>query len=277
MLNELQIGFIGGGQMAEALIRGLLSSKRTTPEKIIVSEPLAERRRYLVETFAGLKTLADNKTLVREADLIVLAVKPQIIKQVLQEIAPLVERRHLIISIAAGIPLAFLERYLPSKTRVIRVMPNTPALVLAGVSAYTGGQAVSPEDLALAREFLSGFGVALELPEHYFDAVTGLSGSGPAFVAAFVEALTDGGVRVGLPRPVAEKLALETVLGTAKLMLRAQKDPYALKSMVTSPGGTTIAGLKVLAKSGFNGSVMEAVEEATKRSQELSRLVLEED
>ncbi len=263
--------------MAEALIRGLLSSKRTTPEKIIVSEPLAERRRYLVETFAGLKTLADNKTLVREADLIVLAVKPQIIKQVLQEIAPLVERRHLIISIAAGIPLAFLERYLPSKTRVIRVMPNTPALVLAGVSAYTGGQAVSPEDLALAREFLSGFGVALELPEHYFDAVTGLSGSGPAFVAAFVEALTDGGVRVGLPRPVAEKLALETVLGTAKLMLRAQKDPYALKSMVTSPGGTTIAGLKVLAKSGFNGSVMEAVEEATKRSQELSRLVLEED
>ena len=276
-LKDLKIGFIGGGQMAEAIIRGLLGSGKTTAEKIIVSEPLPERKRYLEETFTGLKTLADNKALVQEADLVVLAVKPQVIRHVLEEIAPVLEKRHLLISIAAGIPLAFLERYLPQGVRVIRVMPNTPALVLAGVSAYTGGSGVSQEDLALAKEFLSALGEALELPETYFDAVTGLSGSGPAFVAAFVEGLIDAGVRVGLPRPIAEKLALETVLGTAKLMREAQKNPYELKAMVTSPGGTTIAGIKALAARGFQGAVMEAVEAATERSKELTKLVLEAD
>ncbi|NPB09177.1 MAG: pyrroline-5-carboxylate reductase [Thermodesulfobacteria bacterium] len=276
MIEKLRIGFIGGGQMAEAIIRGLLSSGRTKAERIAVSEPLPERRAYLEKTYPGLEVLGDNLDLVRKADLVVLAVKPQVMARVLEEIAPAVEPRHLVISIAAGIPLSFLEKRLPPGTRIIRVMPNTPALVLAGISAYTGGQSVSREDLELAQEFLSSLGEALELPESLFDAVTGLSGSGPAFVALFIEALTDGGVKMGLPRPVAEKLALETVLGTARLMKEAQKNPYELKAMVTSPGGTTICGIKALQDKGLPAAVMEAVEQATKRSQELSRLVEEE-
>ena len=274
-LKDRRLGFVGGGQMAEAIIKGLLSSGLTEAPQVFVSEPLAARREYLQKTFPGLHLLSDNRELVRQTELVVLAVKPQVMRQVLEEIAPEVKEKHLIISIAAGIPLSFLERYLPVEARVIRVMPNTPALVLAGISAYTGGKNVSTADLELAQEFLSALGEALELPESLFDAVTGLSGSGPAFVALFLEALIDGGVKMGLPRPIAEKLALETVLGTAKLMKETQKDPYALKAMVTSPGGTTICGVKALMEKGLHAAVMEAVEQATKRSAELSRLVEE--
>ncbi len=271
------LGFIGGGQMAEAMIKGLLAAKVTEAGHITVSEPLPERREYLTKTYPGLKLVADNQELVKEAEIVVLAVKPQVLASVLNEISPAVaQKRPLIISIAAGIPLSFLERGLPSGTRVIRVMPNTPALVLAGISAYTPGQHARTEDLALARTILGALGECIELPETYFDAVTGLSGSGPAFVALFVEALVDGGVRVGLPRPVAEKLALETVLGTARLMKETGKNPYEVKAMVTSPGGTTIAGVKALAQGAFSAVVMEAVEAATKRSAELSSQIAQD-
>ncbi|NPA49127.1 MAG: pyrroline-5-carboxylate reductase [Thermodesulfobacteria bacterium] len=276
-LRDLTLGFIGGGQMAEALIRGLLKSKATSADKIIVSEPFETRQKYLSGEFPGLKAVFDNCGLVRESDFIILAVKPQIMKDVLKEISLAIDpARHLVLSIAAGIPLAFLEAFLPEKTRVIRVMPNTAALVLASISVFTGGRYTTPEDLALAEEFLKAFGDCLLLPEIYFDAVTGLSGSGPAFVAAFIEALTDGGVKAGLPRPVAERLALETVLGTAKLFRETGKNPYEVKGMVTSPGGTTICGLKALAERAFAGSVMEAVEAATNRSAELTKKVLKE-
>ena len=270
-LRDKRLGFIGGGQMAEAIIKGVLASGLTTADRISVSEPLSARRDYLRETFPELKLLADNRKLVQESEVVVLAVKPQVMPKVLEEIAPEVGEHHLLISIAAGITLGFLEKLLPEKARIIRVMPNTPALVLAGISAYTGGRNVSSSDLALAREFLSALGEAVELPEALFDAVTGLSGSGPAFVALFIEALIDGGVKVGLPRPVAEKLALETVLGTAKLMKETKKNPYALKAMVTSPGGTTICGVKALMDKGLHAAVMEAVEQATRRSEELSK------
>ncbi|WP_457756173.1 pyrroline-5-carboxylate reductase [Thermodesulfatator indicus] len=277
-LKGLKIGFIGGGQMASAIIKGLIDSKAALPENIIVSEPSPERREYLKNTFPGIKIIFDNCALVKEADLIVLAVKPQIIKEVLKEITLCVDTsRHLIISIAAGIPIALLEAHLPEKTKVVRVMPNTPALVQAGISVYTGGRYTSSEDLALAREFLEAFGKAIELPETYFDAVTGLSGSGPAYVAAFVEALIDGGVKVGLPRPVAEILAQETILGTLKLMQGTGKNPYELKSMVTSPGGTTICGLKALEEGAFKATVMDAVEESANRSKELTLLALKEE
>ncbi len=276
-LKELKIGFIGGGQMAEALIRGLLKARVVEPAKILVSEPSPPRREYLAKTFPDLKIIFDNCALVKEVDFIVLAVKPQVMSTVLKEITLAIDpERHLVLSIAAGIPTSFIERFLPEKTRVIRVMPNTPALVLEGVSAFTGGRYTTPEDLGLAEEFLQAFGESIFLPENQFDAVTGLSGSGPAFVAAFYEALVDGGVKVGLAREVAEKLALQTIFGTAKLIKETGKDPYQLKAMVTSPGGTTICGLKALAEKGFSGSVMEAVEAATKRSQELTAKVLEE-
>ncbi len=276
MALEKRLGFIGGGQMAEAMIKGLLASKTVQPEQILVSEPLPERRDYLAKTYK-VTALESNPALVKEVEIVVLAVKPQVLAGVLEEISPVVNpSHHLIISIAAGIPLLFLERRLPEGTRVIRVMPNTPALVLSGISAYTPGQRATAEDLALAREILSALGECLELPEVYFDAVTGLSGSGPAFVALFIEALVDGGVKVGLPRPVAERLAVETVLGTAKLMKETKRDPYQLKAMVTSPGGTTIAGVKAMAEGAFSATVMEAVEAATKRSEELSKLITQD-
>ena len=277
MALEKALGFIGGGQMAEAMIKGLLSSGAIEAARISVSEPLPERRKYLAETY-GIKVLAENSALVEGAEVVILAVKPQVLGAVLAEISPSVEEvKPLIISIAAGIPLAYLEARLPRGTRVIRVMPNTPALVLAGISAYTPGQNASQEDLSLARTILAALGECLELPEVYFDAVTGLSGSGPAFVALFLEALIDGGVRVGLPRPVAERLALETVLGTTRLMKETGKNPYEIKAMVTSPGGTTIAGVKALAQGAFSAVVMEAVEAATRRSEELSHLVIKKE
>ncbi len=270
MVLNKNLGFIGGGQMAEAIIKGLLAAEIISPENIIVSEPLAERRAYLGQTYPDIQIIADNKELIKRSDIVIVAVKPQVITMVLKEIALTVkETNPLIISIAAGIPLSFLESLLPKGTRVIRVMPNTPALVLAGVSAYTPGKYASSEDLTLARTILSALGECIELEETHFDAVTGLSGSGPAFVAMFIEGLIDGGVRVGLPRPVAEKLALETVLGTAKLLKEAQKNPYEIKAMVTSPGGTTISGVEVLAKGGLCGLAMEAVVAATQRSKEL--------
>ncbi len=276
MALKKKLGFIGGGQMAEAMIKGLLASKTVRAERISVSEPLPERREYLAKTYK-VTVFEKNPVLVKEVEIVILAVKPQVLGEVLEEISSVVDpSHHLIISIAAGIPLLFLERRLPEGTRVIRVMPNTPALVLSGISAYTPGQRATAEDLALAREILSALGECLELPEIYFDAVTGLSGSGPAFVALFIEALVDGGVKVGLPRPVAERLAVETVLGTAKLMKETKRNPYQLKAMVTSPGGTTIAGVKAMAEGAFSATVMEAVEAATKRSEELSRLIMQD-
>ncbi len=267
------VGFIGGGQMAEAMIKGLLSSQTIEACKIYVSEPIQERRNYLVQAYE-VKVFERNSALVKEADIIILAVKPQVLSEVLAEISPAIEvKRHLVISIAAGISLAFLERRLPEGTRVIRVMPNTPALVLAGISAYTPGKKATKEDLDVAKEILSALGECLQLPETFFDAVTGLSGSGPAFVAIFLEALIDGGVKVGLPRPIAERLALQTVVGTIRLMKESGRDPYQIKAMVTSPGGTTIAGVKALARGAFSATVMDAIEAATKRSEELSRLI----
>ncbi|WP_022852977.1 pyrroline-5-carboxylate reductase [Thermodesulfatator atlanticus] len=270
-LKDLNIGFIGGGKMAEAIIKGVLASKASSPKKIIVSEPNPSRREYLEKSFPGIKILADNCALVKKSDLVVLAVKPDIMEFVLREISRCINiRKNLILSIAAGIPLDLIEAYLPEGTRVIRVMPNTPALVQAAVSVYTDGHFVTDEDLALAEEFLKTFGIAIYLPEMAFDAVTGLSGSGPAFVAAFIEGLIDAGVHEGLPREVAQTLVLETILGTVKLMKEAGKNPYEIKSMVASPGGTTISGLKAMEKGAFKGVIMDTVSAATERSREIT-------
>ncbi|WP_456434259.1 pyrroline-5-carboxylate reductase [Thermosulfuriphilus sp.] len=267
-----KIGFIGGGQMAEALIKGILASGIAGTENIAVSEPLEGRRIYLRDTY-GVYVSSENREILVRTRIIILAVKPQVMARVLEEIAPEVTADHLIISIAAGIPLSFLEGKLPEGTRVVRVMPNTPALVLEAMSVLSPGKAATEEDLDAAMNIFSAIGEALSLPEAYLDAVTGLSGSGPAYVFAFIEGLIDAGVRVGLPRPQAERLAIQTVLGAARLAKETSKDPYQLKAMVTSPGGTTIAGLKEMERAGFKGIIFEAVEAATRRSQELAEEV----
>ena len=266
----LRLGFIGGGRMAEAIIKGLLTSGEMAAEAITVSEPSEARQKYLQDTY-GVKAFFDNLTLVRESSVVLLAVKPQVAPQVLNEIREVVaETTPLLISIVAGLSIARMEELLGGASRLVRVMPNTPALVLSGVSAICGGKGASEEDLTVAERIFSALGEVLRVPESLFDAVTGLSGSGPAYVFAFIEALVDGGVKEGLPREVAEKLAVETVFGAAKLMKETGDNPYALKAMVTSPGGTTMAGLKALADRAFHGAVMEAVSAATQRARELS-------
>ncbi len=263
------IGIIGGGQMAEALIKGFLGKKLFFPENILVSEPLKARRDYLVNSYK-IKTTSSNIEVVKEKEVILLAVKPQVMVEVLEEIKNEVSpTRHLVITIAAGLPISFYEKFLPEGTKLIRVMPNTCALVLESMSALCKNSYATEKELDFALKLFSSVGEAVVVKEELIDAVTALSGSGPAYVALFVEALIDGGVKVGLPRPLAEKLAIQTVLGTAKL-LKEKKDPYQVKAMVTSPGGTTIAALKALYEKGFSGSIMEAIERAYKRSLELS-------
>jgi len=266
-----KVGFIGGGQMAEAIIKGGLAAAVFKGEEVVVSEPSESRRAFLAEKY-GVEVLFDNLKLIERCAVVILAVKPQIVPQVLSEIRTKVEERQpLLISIAAGVTLSQMTQFLGEGARLVRVMPNTPALVLAGVSALCKGPGASEDDLKTAEKIFSALGEVVRLPETLFDAVTGLSGSGPAYVFAFIEALVDGGVKEGLPREVAEKLAVETVFGAAKLMKETRKDPYALKAMVTSPGGTTIAGLKALADRSFHGTVMEAVSAATRRSRELGK------
>jgi pyrroline-5-carboxylate reductase len=217
----------------------------------------------------GVAAALDNPE-VMHAPLVLLGVKPQVMPAVLSGIREFARPWHLIISIAAGVPLAVLEEACP-ESRVIRVMPNTPTLVGAGMAALAPGNRATPEDLALALELFDAVGQAVEVEERLMDAVTGLSGSGPAFVAVFIEALTDGGVKQGLPRPLAHTMAVQTVLGTARLCHAEKLHPALLKDLVTSPGGTTIAGLHVLESRGFRGLIMDAVSAAAEKSKKLGK------
>lgn len=262
------IGFIGGGMMAEALIRGFLNSKLYKPTEIFVSEPNGERRQYL-EEFYGISTTPENLRVLQNRETVILAVKPQVMEGVLAEIKNSVTPNHLLITIAAGLTIEFYEKRLPHGTRLIRVMPNTCAIVGKAVSVLSKGSFALDEDLEFAKGLFSTVGLALTADERYMDAVTALSGSGPAYVALFVEALADAGVLVGLPRDLAETLALETVRGTVELISQTKKSPYEVKSMVSSPGGTTIAALETLYEKGFSGVIMSAVKKAYLRSLEL--------
>ncbi|BFZ21126.1 hypothetical protein BsWGS_24165 [Bradybaena similaris] len=218
----------------------------------------------------GVRTTQDNKELVSDSDIVVIAVKPNIVKVILQEVAPVVQTgRHLFISIAAGVTIRAIEQSLPPGTHVVRVMPNTPALVLAGASVMAPGSHALKSDLEVVRGLLSTIGICEEGSEGLLDAVTGLSGSGPAYAFAAIEALADGGVKMGLPRDLALKLAAQTLLGAAKMVLETGKHPGQLKDEVCSPGGTTIAGMHALEKNGFRGALIDAVEAATLRAKEL--------
>jgi len=266
-----EIGLIGGGQMAEAMIKGFIDKELFPPENIFVSEPVAERRAYLEKSYQ-VKTTDNNLEVIKKRRIIILAVKPQVMKLVLEEIKSTLKPEHLIITIAAGLPIRFYQNIL-GDVRIIRVMPNTCALVHKSISALSRGGTATPEDLEVAQKIFSAIGETVVVDESLIDAITALSGSGPAYVSLFVESLIDAGVNAGLPRPLAEKLALATVSGTVELMKKGQKDPYQLKSMVTSPGGTTIAGLKVMYEKGLPGIIMEAIFKAYIRSKELSEAV----
>ncbi|WP_457572677.1 pyrroline-5-carboxylate reductase [Desulfolithobacter sp.] len=262
------IGLVGGGQMGEALIRGMLKAELVTAQKIMVAEPDSSRQQYLTSQY-GIRVTAEPGELASFAQVVILAVKPQIMEPVLQQYVAHLDENHLIISIAAGVTIAAMEGVLGDSARIIRVMPNTPALVLAGASALSGNRRVSGEDMEMAKTIFSAVGICVEVPENLLDAVTGLSGSGPGYVFTFIEAMVDGGVLAGLPRPVAEQLVLQTVYGSARLALETGEPAAVLKGRVTSPGGTTITGIQVLEEAGLRGTVMTAIEAATERSRDL--------
>lgn len=265
-----RVAILGTGNMGTAIISGLVSSKTLSPQSIWASDTAPGKLNQLASQF-GVSTTSDNRVLVKESKVIILAVKPQILSQVLEQIAGDITAEHLIISIAAGVTLATLEAAFPT-ARVIRTMPNTPAMTLAAVTAIARGKRASMEDLRLARHLFETIGRVVEIDESLLDAVTGLSGSGPAYVLLAIEALADGGVRMGLARPTALLLAAQTVYGTAKMVLESGEHPAKLRDAVTSPGGTTIAGVCALEEHGVRHGFIEAVKAATIRSVELGQL-----
>lgn len=262
------IGFIGGGNMAEALIKGVRSSESGVRIEILVSEPREDRRKYLEQLY-GIQTTKDNREVAASCDIIILAVKPQNMESVLDEIAGDITDKKTVVSIAAGVTLSYLESKLRTKL-IIRVMPNTPAIVQEGMSVMSLCGCFYGKELDMVKSILMSVGKVLVLPEEQMNAVTALSGSGPAFVALFTEALTEAGVKLGLNRSDAVELAVQTVLGTAKL-LDTGMSAENLRKMVTSPGGTTAAGLKVFEEKNFMGVVADALKTAQVRADELGR------
>ncbi len=263
-----KIGFVGGGNMAGALIRGLLHSQTVTADQIRASDVHGERLAELSKKH-GVQTTTDNEEIARWADVVVIAVKPQIVDRVLAPIAAALAEGDLVVSIAAGVPIESIEARLPAGARVVRAMPNTAAIALAGATAIAPGAHATAHDLEVARALFEAVGRCVVLDETLLDAVTGLSGSGPAYVMLMIEALADGGVKVGLGRDVALLLAAQTVYGAAKLQLETGEHPGRLKDMVTSPGGTAIAGLHTLEAGGLRRTLIDAVEAASTRLAEL--------
>jgi pyrroline-5-carboxylate reductase len=264
-----KITFIGGGQMAEALIGGLLAAQLCRPDHLWATDPVAARLEHLKRQY-GILVGGHNREAAAWADVVVLAVKPQILESVLQEIGGVLKDR-LIVSVIAGAPIKRIADGCGGAARIIRTMPNQPAAVREGMTALTAGAGVGEGDLSCTRRMFESIGKVVPVEERLMDAVTGLSGSGPAYVFLAIEALSDGGVKMGLPRDTALLLAAQTVLGAARMVLETGQHPARLKDQVTSPGGTTIAGLHQLEQSGLRGVLINAVEAATKRSQELGR------
>jgi len=265
-----RVGFLGAGKMATALARGWLTAGLVAADRVLAGDPLPEARQAFTEV-TGLRSTADNREVVANGDVLILAVKPQSLAALMTEVRPTLGSRHLIVSIVAGVSLKQLADGLGPDRRLIRVMPNTPCLVGASASAYAPAASATADDVRQVDDLLKAVGRAYRLPEQLLDAVTGLSASGPAFVYVMIEALSDGGVRVGLPRDVATVLAAQTVFGAAKMVLETELHPGVLKDMVTSPGGTTIAGLHALEKGGLRAALMDAVEAAARRATELGK------
>ena len=270
---DQRITFLGAGNMANALIRGLIRSGEKASN--ITATVKREERKAELEKTHGISVGFDNVAAARDADVVVLAVKPQAMDKVLTQIAPVIDAKKLVISVAAGVPIAAIERRFPKGSRLVRSMPTPPALVGLGATAVSGGEHATPNDLELAKKLFDAVGTTWVLDESQLDAVTGLSGSGPAYIFLIIEALSDAGVKVGLSRHVALKLAAQTVYGSAKLLLETGEHPGTLKDQVTSPGGTAIAGLHTLEAGGLRTTLMNAVESATLRAKQLGDSFLE--
>jgi len=272
MLKNKQVGILGAGNMGEALIHGLLYGHLCRPDQIICSDVRPERLKAIREKY-GVKTTSHNTEGVKQSDIIILSVKPQIMKQVVEEIAKHLDLSKLIISIAAGISLDAIESCARKDLKLIRVMPNICVSVREGASAIAGGKHTVKEDLMIAKTIFDSVGKSLFIEENLLDAVTGLSGSGPAYIFLIIDALADAGVKVGLSRDDALILASQTVLGAAKMLIETGEHPGKLKDMVTSPGGTAIAGLHTLEEGGLRTTLINAVEVATQRSKVLGEMM----
>jgi pyrroline-5-carboxylate reductase len=272
MLRNKQVGLVGSGNMGEALIHGLLHSHLCRPEQIFCSDIRPERLKMIQEKY-GVKGTSENTEVVKQSDIVLLAVKPQIMKPVVDDIAKYLDLSKLIISIAAGVPLDAIETCAMRELKLIRVMPNICVSVREGVSAISAGKHAQKEDLMMAKAIFDSVGKSLFVDEYLLDAVTGLSGSGPAYIFLIVDALADAGVKVGLSRDDALILASQTVLGAAKMLIETREHPGKLKDLVTSPGGTAIAGLHTLEEGGLRTTLMNAVEVATQRAKVLGEMM----
>ena len=270
VLAGRRIGFIGSGNMAEAIIRGLLVSKTVDPSRITASDVLKERLDFMESTYR-IHTTTDNAVLVKAADILVLAVKPQVAGKVLAHMAPHTDDTKLVISIVAGLTVATMAAALGSAPRIVRTVPNTPVFVGEGMVALATDGPARKEDYAAAAAIFQPVARIVTVEEKHMDAAIGVAGSGPAYVFLMIEALADGGVKMGLPRPIALEMAAQTLLGAAKMCLESGRHPGQLKDMVTSPGGTTIAALHKMEARGVRAALMDAVEAATRRSEELGR------
>ena len=270
MLTGTRIAFIGGGNMAEALLAGLLRKGVAAAEHLTVSDPDGHRRELLAERF-GVAVHADNRTAAHGAELVVFCVEPQVLDAVLDEVVSSLQSRPLVISVAAGYPISRLQAHLETATRLVRAMPNTPSTIGEGVTAVSLAPGLSSEDQDRTRCLFESVGKVVVVEERLMDAVTGLSGSGPAYVFAMIEALADGGVLMGLPRGTAQVLAAQTVAGAARMLLEQGTHPAVLKDRVASRGGTTIAGLSSLEQGRLRATLISAVTAAAQRSQELGQ------
>ncbi len=267
----IKIGFIGAGRMATALARGFLESNTVAPDAIVAADPSPAAVEAFTREVPSATIGDDNASVAASANVVLLAVKPQQMTDALGQIRDAMRADTVVVSIAAGVTLERLAGELPVGQRIVRVMPNTPCLIGEGASAYSLGPHATPADGDMVSELLSSVGAAFEVPESLLDAVTGLSGSGPAFVYSMIESLTEGGTAAGLPAELAAELAVRTVAGAAHMVLQTGESPAILRERVTSPGGTTQAGLNVLAEREFRETMIQAVTAATERSAELGR------
>lgn len=264
----MQIGFIGLGNMATAMIGGILKKGLVVPENICGSAKSQATCKRVSEAFS-IQTCTDNAKTAAMSDILFLAVKPNLFPEIMAQIGPVIRRETVIVSIAAGRTIAHMEEGLGSDKKLIRCMPNTPALVGEGCTGVCANKNVTREELEQVLTLLGTFGIAKEVPERLMDAVVGVSGSSPAYVFMFIEAMADGAVAAGMPRKTAYDFAAQAVLGSAKMVLETGMHPAELKDMVCSPGGTTIEAVKVLEEKGFRGAVMSAMEACIDKSRNL--------
>ncbi len=271
MLHGKTIGLIGAGNMARAVVSGLIGGQHLAPAQLIASHHKPAKAEQFGADF-GIRTTTDNSEIIRRSEIIILAVKPQVISRVLSEIAGSINKEKLIVTLAAGVPCASIEQVLLKETRVVRAMPNIPALVRTGMTALAAGEHATEADMKIAVAIFDAIGRTVTVDEEQLDAVTGLSGSGPAYVFLIIDALADAGVKVGLSRETSLLLAAQTVLGAATLLQQTGEHPGRLKDLVTSPGGTAIAGIHTLEEGGLRTTLINAVERATERARVLGDL-----